>query len=104
MCPTHITSLLPLATTSALISLPTATLIAAHFGPDTSVLFAFASLVRQRDIPPARIRFGSFGSRTNGAIKLASRFLASGILYGKGFQAQSDPVQYWPLMNSADLP
>ena len=46
-------------------------LIAAHDGPVVAVFAVVASLVRHNDQPPPSSRVGAFGSRMNGAMKLA---------------------------------
>ncbi len=76
LCPTQITSGLPAATAMALIGCAKPltrswTLIAAHVGPVVDVSAVVASLVRQSDRPPASSRRELFGSRMNGAMKLA---------------------------------
>src|SRR5512132_1604372 len=103
-----------MATASALISdfvpgSPIGALIDSQLGPVLVVLGVLASLVRQSDSPPARIRFGSLGSSTNGAMNSAFRGkggwsggggMASGMRKGGGFQSDSpsSSLKNWPLM------
>src|SRR4051812_19415473 len=78
-CPTQTTSESDEATAIALMGDPALGLIDAHRGPDVGVLARFASLVRHSCSPPARSRFGSFGSNTKGAMNRAFWDFASGI-------------------------
>src|SRR5678816_1125913 len=84
----------------ALIRLPVGPAIEAHDGPVVFVFAVFASFVRHKLAPPARIRFELFGSSTNGAMNSACWLIASGIRNGRSFHAHSNPFQYWPLMYS----
>ena len=69
----HTTSESPGATAMTLTSFPVLGLIACHCGPEVGVFGARASLVRHSESPPAMIRFGWFGSSTNGAMNSAPR-------------------------------
>src|SRR4051812_45584397 len=104
-CPTQMTSESDGATAIALMGDPALGLIGAHRGPDVGVLALFASLVRHSCSPPARRRFGSFGSSTNGAMNRAFCDFASGIWNGTGFQSHC-PVAWLkncPLMYRSPL-
>src|SRR5689334_7497659 len=79
---------------------PALGLIAAHDGPLVGVFGVFASFVRQSERPPASNRFGSFGSRMNGAMNKACWFFAPLIANGIGFQShfRAGSFQNWPLI------
>src|SRR5689334_336155 len=84
--------------------LPVGEVMAVHDGPEAFVFGVLASFVRHRLAPPARIRFGLLGSRTNGAMNSAFPFIASGIWKGTFFHAQAVPFQNCPLMYSELTP
>src|SRR3954467_7265365 len=60
-------------------------LISVQCGPVVAVSPARASSVRHSDAPPARMRWGLLGSRTNGAMKFEFDVQASTITYGGAF-------------------
>src|SRR6266511_3010710 len=94
--PTQMTFEFPFATAIALMlfagSFPVGGLIALHDGPPS--LFDFLALfVTQRDRAPARRRFGSLGSRMNGAMKFAVPLFASVIGLARALFSQDEPFQ-----------